>query len=110
MKKLVLILITTFALFGCGGNGGSKMPKVGEVTFVNQQCLSATSETAFDKLNRVCNRKDEAALSDMIEDGDVYIINSFEKGKMIKHSFGKCLVEFEGKGKVWIATEFIRTK
>lgn len=109
MKHFILILIAAFTLTCCTGSSG-KLPKVGESTSVTQQCLSATSERAYEELNKVSSRKDEAALSYMIERGEVYVINTFDKGKMVKHSFGKCLVDIEGKGKVWIATEFIKTK
>lgn len=109
MKHFILILITAFSLVGCTGSKG-KLPKVGEYTSVTQQCLSATSERAYDELNKVSSRRDEAALSYMIQRGEVFVINTFDKGKMVKHSFGKCLVDIEGKGKVWIATDFIKTK
>lgn len=109
MKNFILILITAFALIGCTSSNG-KLPKVGEYTSVTQQCLSATSERAYDELNKVSSRRDEAALSYMIERGEVFVINTFDKGKMVKHSFGKCLVDIEGKGKVWIASDFIKTK
>ena len=109
MKHLILILIATLSLIGCTGSNG-KLPKVGEYTSVTQQCLSATSERAYDELNKVSSRRDEAALSYMIERGEVYAINTFDKGTMVKHGFGKCLVDIQGKGKVWIATDFIKTK
>ena len=109
MKNLLLILITAISIICCTSSNG-KLPKVGEYTSVKQQCLSATSERAYDELNKVSNRRDEAALSYMIERGEVFVINTFDKGKMVKHSFGKCLVDIEGKGKVWIASDFIKTK
>lgn len=110
MKHIILILVSAFVLTGCGGGGGSKLPKVGEVTYVNQQCLSATSEANFDELNKVCNRRDETALEEMISEGKVFVIHTSDRGKMVKHSFGKCYVDINGKGKVWIATEFIKSK
>ena len=56
MKKLILISAMLLLLCSCGSSG--KGIKAGETIATNQQCLAASSQDSFDKLNKVCNRKD----------------------------------------------------
>lgn len=61
-------------LFLSCGNG-KKLPNVGDKVYVVQECLSAVSEDDFAELNKVCNRKDESRLEEMILSEKVFILN-----------------------------------
>lgn len=107
LSRSVSILIVSVTLFSCGGGN---LPKIGEETSVKKECLSAVDEESFDELNKVCNRKDEKRLIQMMSSGKVYVIKSYETGIMKEKKFAKSLVDIEGIGEVWIANEFIQEK
>lgn len=107
LSRSIFILIVSVTLFSCGGGN---LPKIGEETSVKKECLSAVDEESFDELNKVCNRKDEKRLIQMMNSGKVYVIKSYETGIMKDKTFLKCLVEFDRTGEVWIDNEFIQEK
>lgn len=107
LLRSIFILIVSVTLFSCGGRN---LPGVGEETSIKQECLSAVDDDSFDELNKVCNRKDETRLIQMMNEGKVYVIKSYKTGIMKDQKFGKCLVDIEGIGEVWIANEFIQEK
>ncbi len=107
LSRSIFILIVSVTLFSCGGRN---LPKIGEETFIKEECLSAVDEESFDELNKVSNRKDETRLIQMMNEGKVYVIKSYKTGIMKDMEFGKCLVDIEGIGEVWIANEFIQEK
>ena len=65
IMRIIILLIISMGLFLSCGNG-KKLPNVGDKVYVVQECLSAVSEDDFAELNKVCNRKDESRLEEMI--------------------------------------------
>ena len=57
---------------------------------MTKECLSAISESYYDKLNEVCNNKDEDALTSMISAQTVYVLNPYINSYTMKEKkFGK---------------------
>lgn len=74
---------------------------------INTECLSATSEDNFKELNRISNRKDERALIQMINAGEVYVLKSGTSINVIDRGFGKKLIETSEGLRVWVSSEFV---
>lgn len=93
----------------CGNN--KKQPNMGEKVHVVQECLSAVSEDDFAELNKVCNRKDESRLKEMILSEKVFIIKPTNDCKLIEAKFGKykirVKVDWNREKDLWVASEFI---
>ena len=68
----------------------NKLPALGEKVDLTKECLSAISESYYDKLNEVCNNKDEDALTSMISAQTVYVLNPYINSYTMKEKkFGK---------------------
>lgn len=96
-------------LLSCGN--GKKRPNVGDKVYVAKECLSAVSEDDFAELNKVCNRKDESRLKEMILSEKVFIIKPTNDCKLIEAKFGKykirVKVDWDKEIDLWVASEFI---
>lgn len=109
-KHLLMILLGLFLLSSCNNNG--KLPNTGENCELNQECLSAIDENSFNELNKVCVRKDESRLKEMISMRIVYVLKPFYECKMMNTQFAKSKIlvkdstgdEYE----VWVSNEFIK--
>jgi len=115
MKKSItylLFAVMTLTVFcQCGGNRTGY--GLGDKFTIREECLSATTESMFDELNKVCNAKDEDALKTMIANGYVYVISAYTNAKMVESGFAKSKIELEIKGQtvsVYIANEFLPKK
>mgnify|MGYP000123152267 FL=1 len=112
MKKLLFLgtIVLVLAINACSNS--TKLPDIGEKCNLTKECLSAISEKYYDKLNEVCNRKDEEALRSMISDKTVYVLNPYLNSYTMKEKkFGKCQIEVntgDGTFEVWVASEFIK--
>lgn len=91
---LLFVVLVIMLFVSCGGSAG-KLPSRGEEFTPNTECLSAISESAFNELNRVCNRRDEAELVRMMGRGEVYVLSTYEKVIMVDSGFSKSKVKFE---------------
>nr|DAT59407.1 MAG TPA: protein of unknown function (DUF4969) [Caudoviricetes sp.] len=109
-KNLFIILLGLFLLSSCSNN--RKLPNIGENCELNQECLSAIDEDSFNELNKVCVRKDESRLKEMIFMGIVYVLKPFYECKMMDTQFAKSKIlvkdptgdEYE----VWVSNEFLK--
>lgn len=91
MKKLIFIYAMLLLLCSCGSSG--KGIKAGETIATNQQCLAASSQDSFDKLNKVCNRKDNKELLRMISSKEVFILDKGTEIKVTDLKFGTVVGE-----------------
>ena len=109
MKKFILISTIFFLLCSCGSSG--KGIKLGETVTTNQKCLASDSQDSFDKLNKVCNRKDSHELSRMILTGKAFVLDKGTKIKVTDLKFGTVIGEVcSGKlmfESVYVAREFV---
>lgn len=111
MKKILFIILLGLTLFfSCNNNG--KLPNIGEYCELNQECLSAIDEDSFNELNKVCTRKDESRLKEMISTRDVYVLQPFYEYIMIKSQYGKSKIRVKDSTgdeyEVWVSNEFIK--
>lgn len=108
MKKILLLVACSFILVACGS--GKKI-KPGQIVVTNQQCLAARSESSFDELNRVCNRKDQTALKMMITNKEVYLLDDATTIKVTDLRFGTVIGEIRTGDHifepVYISREFV---
>lgn len=77
---------------------------------VIRECLSATDESSYSELLRVCNRKDETQLVRMMSEGRVYVIQPSGDFTAIEHGFGKVRIRgvIDGETRsVWVASESV---
>ena len=106
MKKLILISAMLLLLCSCGSSG-----KAGEPIATNQQCLAASSQDSFDKLNKVCNRKDSQELSRMINNKEAFILDKGTKIKVTDLKFGTVIGEVRSGAlmfeSVYVSREFV---
>lgn len=112
MKKLyVLICSLCLILFSsCFENSNEKKLKQGERCFISEECFGATSESSFDELNKVSNRKDMIRLKEMILEGSIYILNKSDLCTVLELKFGKCKLRVDrdsGPFNVWVSSEFV---
>ena len=109
--RIIILLIISMGLFLSCGNG-KKLPNVGDKVYVVQECLSAVSEDDFAELNKVCNRKDESRLEEMILSEKVFILNPTNECKLIEAKFGKYKIRvkvgWDKEIDLWVASEFIK--
>lgn len=109
MKKLILISAMLLLLCSCGSFG--KGIKAGETIATNQQCLAASSQDSFDKLNKVCNRKDSQELSRMINNKEAFILDKGTKIKVTDLKFGTVIGEVRSGAlmfeSVYVSREFV---
>lgn len=109
--KLIILSIISMGLFLSCGNG-KKLPNIGDKVYVAQECLSAVSEDDFAELNKVCNRKDESRLKEMILSEKVFIIKPTNDCKLIEAKLGKykirVKVDWDKEIDLWVASEFIK--
>jgi len=79
---------------------------------VESKCFAAISKDAFNKLNHVCNDKDQATLLDMISNGLVYVLPANLKVRLIDGGIAKSkirILEGENEGiELYISSEFIK--
>lgn len=110
MKKLFLL----FIIIATSCSKSSKLPDIGEECHLTQECLSAISVSHYDRMNEICNQKNEAALVSMIEAKTVYVLNPYlNTYTMRDKKFGKCKIlvdNGEESFEVWVASEFIKPK
>ena len=77
---------------------------------VIRECLSATDESSYSELLRVCNRKDETQLVRMMSEGRVYVIQPSGDFTDIEHGFGQVKIRgvIDGETRsVWVASESV---
>jgi hypothetical protein len=112
MKKLY-VLICSLSLILCSScfeNSNEKKLKQGERCYISEECFGATSESNFDELNKVSNRKDMSRLKEMILEGSIYILNKSDLCTVLDLKFGKCKLRVErdsGSFNVWVSSEFV---
>jgi len=105
MKQLLFAFVLfCLTLAGCGGNN-SHVKKSGESIRIKQECFSATTEKAFDELNKNCVRKDESAIERQISKGEVYILPNYTTGKLVEYKFAKSLLRTNSGLEVWVSNE-----
>lgn len=108
MKNFLFLIAFSFVLVACGS--GKKI-EPGQIVVTNQQCLAARSESSFDELNRVCNRKDQTSLKMMIANKDVYLLDEATTIKVIDLRFGTVIGEIRTGDhifeQVYISKEFV---
>lgn len=112
MKKNLQLTIIYFLLLLFFSCSSSEAFKHGDIVITTQECLSASSNKDFDKLNKVCVRKDEDALKTMIASGQVYVLpkNTFVKIKELGFGYieGEVVIAGIHQGKyVVISSEFV---
>jgi len=100
MKKLLLLLLLFPSLLLYSQAKGS-------LVRTNSQCLSATTEDNFSELNKVCNRKDEASLKQMISAGKVYVLSKNTKATIIESGLAKKKITTVSGLTVWVSSEFL---
>jgi hypothetical protein len=112
MKKLyVLICSLCLIIFSsCFENSNEKKLKQGERCFISEECFGATTESNFDELNKVSNRKDMIRLKEMILEGSIYILNKSDLCTVLELKFGKCKLRVNrdsGSFNIWVSSEFV---
>lgn len=109
-KHLLMILLGILFLSSCGNNG--KLPNVGENCELSEECLSAVDEDSFNELNKVCARKDESRLNEMIYSGSVFVLKPFYEFRMVNIQYAKSKIHVKdsmgNEYEVWISNEFIK--
>ncbi len=104
----LLLFISILFLSACGSKKPSK--KIGDVAFITKMCLSADTEDNFKLMSDISVRKDEPALTKMIDAGSVVVIPGSTRGTIRDNGFGKYLVEMEiglETKRLWVAIEFV---
>lgn len=109
MRKIILIVLAAIALVSCGSSSNGIKP--GQIVTTNQQCLAASSKESFDKLNKVCNRKDQSELLRMIDNKEAYVLNNATSIKITDLKFGVVIGEVQNgelsDEQVYMSREFI---
>lgn len=105
MKKL--ILFTFFLSVAILANSQNDMSYT-----VKEECLCASSEDNFTKLNKISSRRDQAALMEMINAKEAFILEKNDRVELVKGGIGKSTVKvLSGKLKgrtVVVSSEFIK--
>ncbi len=112
MKKKLQLTVIYCLLLLFSSCSNSETFKHGDIVITTQECLSASSNKDYDKLNKVCARKDEDALKAMIASEQVYVLpkNTFVKIKELGFGYieGEVVIAGVHQGKyVVIASEFV---
>lgn len=104
MKKLVFVLasVLVLTLISC-----TKTYKIGESVRTNQECFSAINKQCYDEMTRYSVDRNGVAISLMVNSGDVHVLPSYTHGKVSDIGVGMYQVDFDGYGKLWVASEFI---
>ena len=102
-------MFASIALVSCGSSANGI--KHGQIVATNQQCLAASSKESFDKLNKVCNRKDQSELLKMIDNKEAYVLNKATSIKVTDLKFGTVIGEVQNgelsDEQVYVSREFI---
>lgn len=112
MKKLYVFLscMSLIFCFSCVENSNRGKLKQGERCYISEECFGASTESSFDELNKVSNRKDMVRLQEMILDGSIYILNNSDQCTVLELKFGKCKLRVD-RGirpfNVWVSSEFV---
>lgn len=85
----------------------TKTYQVGEIVRTNQECLSAINKQCYDEMTRYSVNRNGVAISLMVSSGDVHVLPSYTRGKVADIGVGMYQVDFDGYGKLWVASEFI---
>lgn len=97
----------TIALLSLVSSCGGTHHK-GDTVYTNQECIGAINENSYDEMTRYCNQRNEAGLVVMESNGEIMIIPGSSRGTLVEPGVGKSLVQFDGKGRWWVASEFIK--
>lgn len=76
-------------------NSSSRVLSLGDTVMVNQECMAACSESAFDEMNHAAVAYDDEGLMDMIRLGYLRVVKKGTKGKLLENGFLKRKVRFE---------------
>lgn len=79
---------------------------------VKEECLCASSDDNFKKLNKISARKDKAALMEMVNNNEVFILEKNARVVLVNGGIGKSTVKVTSgklKGRtVVLSSEFIK--
>lgn len=87
--------------------GCSKSYKTGDSVSTNQECFSAINTTCYNVMTDMSVERNESAIKAMIDEGQVYILPSHTHGIVKGYKKGVYEVEFDGYGRLWVASDFI---
>ena len=94
IKCFICLIIFIVFCESCGGSKG-RLPSRGEEFKVNEKCFAAVSERAYDELNEIAVRRDEAALIEMMSFSKVYVVDTYDKVIMVDPGFSSSVVKIE---------------
>lgn len=102
--KFVISLIVSLLLIcvSC-----SKGYDTGDRVHTNKECFSAINKTCYDVMTDFSVERNGSAIQSMIDDGEVYVLPSYTHGKVTGYKNGVYEVDFDGYGKLWVASKFI---
>lgn len=103
MKKLLSILSVILLMLSACSKGYGK----GDNVHTNQECFSAINKECYDEMTRYSVDRNGAAISLMVASGDVSVLPSYTHGTVTDAAMGVYQVNFDGYGKLWVASEFI---
>lgn len=109
MKQVSVVFISviiSLIFFSCSGNSSKDSLKPGDQCYLKTDCMGATSETSFDELNQVSNRKDVNRLQEMVLEGLVYILKKSDECTIKDVGFGKYLIRINYRD-LWVSAEFV---
>lgn len=85
----------------------SKGYDIGDSVHTNKECFSAVNEICYDVMTDFSIERNDLAIQSMIDDGEVYVLPSYTHGKVTDYKTGVYEVDFDGYGKLWVASKFI---
>lgn len=109
MRRIaVLSIIFSLILASCEMKG--KKITIGDPVITNQRCMATSNEFAYDEMQAASDRKDERPLMDMMNKGELLILNNGQPGKVVWVEKEKSQIEILGGSKWWVANKFLKIK
>lgn len=104
MKRILIGTIISMLLICVSCSKGYSK---GDRVHTNKECFSAVTKSCYDVMTDFSVERNGSAIQSMIDDGEVYVLPSYTHGKVTDYKTGVYEVDFDGYGKLWVASEFI---
>ncbi|MFJ1411740.1 hypothetical protein [Capnocytophaga canimorsus] len=103
MKRVIFLMFLMLGMVGC-----SDSPKSG---YLKKETVGTLTESDFDRMIEISNRKDANAFGQMIMEGKMFVIKPNTRFDVIEGKFGKskCKVSVNGiERELWLNNDHLK--
>lgn len=106
--SLFIAVLACISVLSCDAKSKSTA-KIGDLTEIRQECLSATTRELHKEMSKISNRRDENALVSMMNSGEVYVLKTGDKVQIVDIRFPIYQVERQKDNlRVWVDHNFVK--